>query len=225
MRDVRFIDQPTLITALARGIDDAARFGRRFTVLSAFCDALPEIWHMLSEAERARFRKHHARAFAAAAFPCPPQNGARMHTWLRSGRVAVRGTIERGEGRACPIRAINGGFEVRYRDGTTNRISHVINATGLSYDLRSQSAPRLFRTLVNSGIVVANGPHGAKVDFDTGKVLDHDDTPREGLYIVGPLTNGVHLVTNSVAKNARAANRAVAAIVGEAAPSWHRVAS
>jgi uncharacterized NAD(P)/FAD-binding protein YdhS len=209
LRAPRFSDPDSLIRQIQDQLDRARSDDLVFTVLHAFCENLPDIWHMLPVAERVRFGAQFATHFAAVAFPCPPVNGVKMLNWFKTGRVSINGTLDRRAKTAEIFSETPDGIEVRYRNGRSNVVDFVINATGLSYTLTSPMAPDLYRQLVTDKILIPNPFGGAEVEFATGVAIDEHGMQQRGLYVVGPMTRGVHWYTNSVEMNARAATRAV----------------
>lgn len=221
LREQNFRGQKVLINRLQSQLATPCMYSARFSVLSAMANGMPEIWQMLSESEKARW-KEIERWYAAAAFPCPPSNGKKLKDWLSSGRVIVQGKVTRENKKhpkGPPIKAKKEGFDIRYDHGLTQHVDWIINATGLSYDLTSDTAPGLHKSLSERKILTPNGRLGILVDFDTCSVIDHNNLRQPGLYVVGPLTRGVHYYTNSVSMNSLSAKRAITDIIyGNAFP-------
>lgn len=177
----------------------------RFSLLRAASEHSAHAWRALSPNARHAFADRWSTAFGAAAYPCPPRNGARMLGWLESGRVALPGRLAAGPE---TVRACAGGFELTFRDGSVKRVDRLIDATGGGYDLAASSDP-LIRGLLADGHLRPHPFGGGDVVFETGAVIAADGRIAEDLHLVGAQTRGVHFFTNSLEKNALAACAAV----------------
>jgi len=213
--DVNFLDgvsfkKPLPIAVQLRNqLDKINSFNAAFTVLRAFSDEVPDIWRMLGEDQRRAFSGRFMSALGAAAFPCPPQNGEKLVRWFEEGFVQMIGTIDRDVDMDQSLQVRPDGIKVTYADGTSHVVDRVINATGLSYNTEASSATPLYQQMVCDGVLEAHPFGGVRVNFDTGEAQQEDGTPIKGIYVVGPMTKGVHWYTNSVDRNARSARRAV----------------
>jgi uncharacterized NAD(P)/FAD-binding protein YdhS len=208
LNGVSFNKPATIASQLRAELEQTTSLSMRFSVLRAFSDELPEIWKMLTLSERRALIDNILTPFNAAAFPCPPQNGAKFMRWFETGYVRMRGTIGHVMNPEEALIEQSDGIKVTYADGTSHLVDNVINATGLSYDIKSPAASALYRQMLRDKVICSHDFGGAKVHYDTGQVLDENDTPIEGIYIVGPMTRGTHLYTNSVDMNAKMAERA-----------------
>jgi uncharacterized NAD(P)/FAD-binding protein YdhS len=100
------------------------------------------------------------------------------------------------------------GYEIRYLDGTCRQVDALVNATGQAFDLKAMPDP-LIRNLISRGMMTPHRMGGAKVEFASGALIGRDGHVNSSIYLVGSLTRGTHFFTNSLAKNAEAAVRAV----------------
>jgi uncharacterized NAD(P)/FAD-binding protein YdhS len=81
---------------------------------------------------------------------------------------------------------------------TTTEADWVINATGSEHHI-ARSGNSLLRYMLRDGHLLANLHGGVDVDFDTCAVRRGSLPYRcPSLFVVGPVTRGVHFYTNSI---------------------------
>jgi len=107
-----------------------------------------------------------------------PQVEQRLGNMINAGTLDVLPGEVRNAGET-PER-----LRIELQDGRVLVVDAVVNCTGQQSDMRSVADP-LIRSMLRTGIA-RPGPAGLGLDTDaTGRILDRDGHPAEGLYTLG----------------------------------------
>lgn len=190
-----------------------AEFGSQgyFHVLKAVDEVAGVIWNSMSEEAQAHFDTHYKRLWDVFDYPMPPENARKLIEAMEHGKLEVIGGIKTIKYDALAARYV---LEKQEKDGEMQEIQaqYVINTTGPGYDL-DKVDNRLLQSLYTKGILKAHPRGGIDVDYLTGRAKMKDGNMLNDLYVIGSLTRGVHFYTNSLTENAKAAQRAVSALI------------
>ncbi|MEV8318394.1 FAD/NAD(P)-binding protein [Streptomyces sp. NPDC059900] len=170
---------------------DDPRIGRRVLQEAAHTVG-PYAWRLLSEADRARLRRH-LRLAASVASPMVPVNAAILMRLLESDQLAIVAG-------ARAIERANGRFRVHAARGAQLTAHAVINAVNPAPQSVPDAARRLVRSLTGAGLATLH-PGGGLVSAD----------PR--LHVVGDLAGGGSFITASIPGVAAQAKRAAQALL------------
>ncbi|MBB5873575.1 putative NAD(P)/FAD-binding protein YdhS [Allocatelliglobosispora scoriae] len=202
---IRRPDDADPLTALRADIHAAENNQVRwYEVLDAMSALTPIIWHRLSGSARQTMLAEFS-TWSTYRHPMPLANAYRVERMLAAGIL----TVHTGISGIHPDH--RGGFDV-VRTGGRSAVDFLINATGTGYNpwvLPSE----LLHHLLLQGELVAHPLGGLDVDFGTLRVRRADSTLDDRMYLLGPLTRGVHFYTNSIETNRDNAQRLAADLV------------
>jgi uncharacterized NAD(P)/FAD-binding protein YdhS len=185
--------------------------GRACRVLASLTEIIPHWWRRLDDDDKAEFLRDFHGVWSMYKHAMPVDNGRRMLALVRTGRVRVHNNL-------AGIHRHGGGFRCRLT-GPRRDIDApwLIDASGLPRDLTRLTSP-LLRQLRETGLITQHPHGGVDVDFDTLAVRAPDRTVSGRLFLVGPLTLGVHFHTQAIDAIRKYAEHATTALLG----SLHR---
>ncbi|SCF01415.1 Uncharacterized NAD(P)/FAD-binding protein YdhS [Micromonospora mirobrigensis] len=127
-------------------------------------EAGPDLWPLLSAAERSTVLGTHQPTLMSLCCPMPPVTAATLLDLLESGQVTVIGGLRE-------VTSVPGdGFRLVARGGTY-RADHVINAINARARPMAESAEPLFRSLVRAGLAELHPNGGLCVDPRSSRLI------------------------------------------------------
>lgn len=149
----------------------------------------PDLWARLTPAQQQRFLRHLRVWWDVHRHRAAPEIATQVASLRNEGRLRVLA------GEVISVAPGAKHIDLTYRprgqrDTRGLEVAGIVNCTGASLDLRGSSDP-LVRQLLDENL--ARPPaSGLGIDVDmAGKVIGADGRPVEGLYAVGPVTQGV----------------------------------
>jgi len=156
----------------------------------------PEFWARLTPIQQQRFLRHLRVWWDVHRHRAAPEITAQVASLREQGRLHVLA----GEIISAKPNAKHIDVTYRPRGRTETRgleVAGIVNCTGASLDLRGSSDP-LVRQLLDDALV-RSPASGLGVDVDmAGSVIGADGQPVEGLFAVGPITQGVFWESTAV---------------------------
>jgi uncharacterized NAD(P)/FAD-binding protein YdhS len=156
----------------------------------------PDLWSLLTIAERRRFLDGHIRTWETRRHRMAPEVGARLDALRRSGQMEIlAGTI-------VAARATDGAVEVDVADSQTNRTQtlhceRVVVCTGAGTDISRTTDPLLGKLLADGSAIPDPLGLGLQTNPD-GALLDSDRRVGGRLFTLGSLRRGELWETTAV---------------------------
>ena len=170
-------------------------------VAAATNAAVDLIWHLLPDAERARFQSQWRALWMARRANFPMRNARKLQALFRAGQLEVlSGYVDSRHDAA-------GGFVTRLRTPAGERelrSRYLINATSFSVDAAGAADP-LVSALLRDGHGQAHPHGGLALDYATGSLLDAGGVVQPAITLLGSLAGGTYFWTTSMDVNARLA--------------------
>jgi len=164
------------------------------------------IWHHLADDDRALFLERYRSRFMSHWVPIPLVTARRLLSHLHRKNLSVaRGLVR--------VTREREGFRFLLGDQAAD-VDFVIHATGAPRDLRETDSP-LLESLCAQGIVAPHPFGGARVDFESLRVIGADGHVDPSLFAIGNLTCGTHLFTSTLDVNVEKAERVAGHVVSE----------
>jgi len=173
----------------------------------------PTLWQRLPEHERRRFLRHVRAYWDIHRHRLPPETVVRLDELRRAGALHIHA------GRLTQLTPAEQAISVTWTPRGQKRsqqlaVNRVINCTGPDYDLRRSRDP-LLKSLVNSGLAVADslglglktGAHGA--------LMDAEGWPGLHLYYLGPMLRADHWEATAVLELRGHAERLASHLTGK----------
>ena len=206
--------QKTPAMQLTEDLQAAKLEEARFAIIKGIDDISGDLWRKLSLESKREFISNWRSHWRNAAYPMPHKNALLISRLLETpNRLQVLGGFRHTQ-------VTDRGFRLHFlADGKPTKldVDYLINSTGQSFEL-SKMPSRLIRSLYNQGLlteleILPGTSEGANVTYETGQLINCVDEPVGSIYLVGPLSRGVHFYTNSVSENARRAQRTACHVV------------
>ncbi|MBP6706152.1 MAG: FAD/NAD(P)-binding protein [Achromobacter sp.] len=210
-------------TALDDEIRRSEHGARPWQAVAAATNAAVDlIWHLLPDAERARFQSQWRALWMARRANFPMRNARKLQALFRAGQLEVlSGYVDSRHDAA-------GGFVTRLRTPAGERelrSRYLINATSFSVDAAGAADP-LVSALLRNGHGQAHPHGGLALDYATGSLLDAGGAAQAAITVLGSLAGGTYFWTTSMDVNARLARdqarRIAAALADATAPGSRR---
>lgn len=203
-------------TALDDEIRRSEQGARPWQAVAAATNAAVDlIWHLLPDAERARFQSQWRALWMARRANFPMRNARKLQALFRAGQLEVlSGYVDSRHDAA-------GGFVTRLRTPAGEcelRSRYLINATSFSVDAAGAADP-LVSALLRDGHGQAHPHGGLALDYATGSLLDAGGVVQPAITVLGSLAGGTYFWTTSMDVNARLARdqaRRIAAALADA---------
>ncbi|MBR8652832.1 FAD/NAD(P)-binding protein [Achromobacter sp. Marseille-Q0513] len=203
-------------TALDDEIRRSEHGARPWQAVAAATNAAVDlIWHLLPDAERARFQSQWRALWMARRANFPMRNARKLQALFRAGQLEVlSGYVDSRHDAA-------GGFVTRLRTPAGERelrSRYLINATSFSVDAAGAADP-LVSALLRDGHGQAHPHGGLALDYATGSLLDACGAAQAAITVLGSLAGGTYFWTTSMDVNARLARdqaRRIAAALADA---------
>ena len=148
--------------------------------------AVDLIWHLLPDAERARFQSQWRALWMARRANFPMRNARKLQALFRAGQLEVlSGYVDSRHDAA-------GGFVTRLRTPAGERelrSRYLINATSFSVDAAGAADP-LVSALLRDGHGQAHPHGGLALDYATGSLLDAGGVVQPAITLLGSLAGG-----------------------------------
>lgn len=190
-------------TALDEEIRRSSQAARPWQAVAAATNAAVEhIWHLMPEAERARFQSQWRSLWMARRATFPMRNALKLQALFQSGQLQVRAGYV--DSRHDPA---DQQFHTRLRgaDGTATQASrYLVNATSFSVDAAATRDP-LVAALLRDGHARPDPFGGLALDFGTGCLKNARGAVLPRISVLGSLAGGTYFWTTSMDVNARLA--------------------
>ncbi|HEX3424696.1 MAG TPA: FAD/NAD(P)-binding protein [Acidimicrobiales bacterium] len=177
-------------------------------VLMATSGIVETLWHAMTAGEKAHFDHALSSAWMSNRHPMPLPNALFLRHLLEQKQL----TILRCDGPEVVFRTVNGGGFVFDTDGCHAPSRWMINCTGVGRDVTKARSP-LLRQLLASGQLMPHPSGGVAVDFASFRALDRGGRQSRRLFVVGPLTRGVHFYTHAIERHLEHARRVASELV------------
>lgn len=179
--------------ALSRCIADAGLPRRWQAVLASTNTIIEYCWHHLTEHDKELWMRLYHRIWMSNRAPIPSVNAIKLQWLMQIGRLQVLNGIQ-------SIRANQDGTFTVLRTGQLSEITCdvVINATGASRNINTESNSPLLWKLIHDGYATQHRHGGIDVEFETSSVIDANGMPDRTLRAVGHVTSGVYYFTSSL---------------------------
>lgn len=148
-------------------------------------------WKLLPEDEKLLFAKWFGAHWDINRHCIPPENARKLIQLLESGQLTIKDgsdKVEWNEEEAV--------FYFHLKDGSTDRATYVVNATGTARDVEKMDIP-ILQQLLKKNMIVPYKPGGVRCNTHTSQ-LYIPDFPQAPLYGTGQLLSGELFDTNSV---------------------------
>lgn len=182
---------------LERTLAESDREQPLFEAVQAIDRLVPTVWRWASEAGRAHIMTKWARIHALLSYAIPPSNATALLSLLDSGRLETKGGL-------IGARRVNGRFLLDLSspsgDARVEPVDILINATGYEGRLGNVNND-LVQSMLASGLLCEAPYGGARMDYETGQVLDSNGRKIDGLFIAGGnLTRTAGYALNSIVR-------------------------
>jgi uncharacterized NAD(P)/FAD-binding protein YdhS len=163
-----------------------------FSVLKAFDDITPLIWHCMDNESRNVYLRMYRKFHTNISYGMSSEQAINLLRLINNGRLTIfkgLGEISIGPG--------ENRFDVRFGNGTAQRNpDYLINCSGLGTDVSEIEDP-LIQSLLQQGLAVRHEFGGVLTDFFTGQLLSADGKASGPMYaLAGTLTSGTYLLTD-----------------------------
>lgn len=191
---------------LSSEIAEAATTCRNWqSVVYATNGIIEHIWHSLDSMEKQRFVRNFRSLWFSYRVSFPFSNARTMRELMRRDRVQISGGF-----RDVHFDRKAKRFRLSLRDPRSGLESSLatpflVNATSASTDVTSCSLP-IVRSLLKSGLAVADEFGGFQQEFETGRVRDRAGRATRPIYALGALATGTYFWTNAMDVNTRLAS-------------------
>lgn len=197
--------------ALLKGMVQASKDSKWYSILKALDPITPFIWNAMTEKCRKQYMEELRADHTNLSFGMASGHANRLVNLFQNKQLDVRGGIKQIEHKG-------GSFIVTNADkaGSINsdEFDVIVNCTGIGSDLRNSNSP-LINSLRDKGWLVPHPDGGARVDFDSGQLLDGNGARRGEIYsLVGSLTYGTHLLTHCLWQVWQSGERTAQSILG-----------
>ncbi|UWU68203.1 FAD/NAD(P)-binding protein [Bradyrhizobium sp. NC92] len=182
--------------AIPLGLADCHEDSEWFSVLKAFDDVTPLIWHLLPPGEREVYKRDYRQAHTNVSYGSASKVAKDILDWLDDGSLTVAGGL--GE-----VHFAEGLFHVKRRSKDFGEevlihlgFEYLVNCSGIGTGLSKARYP-LLGYLLRKGWLTPMAEGGAMVDFHSGQLLTPDGKPVGEVYsLAGSITYGTHLLTH-----------------------------
>ncbi len=198
------------VSLLRRDAGEAASQPQRWqAAFVALNGVIAQLWDVLSDADKRRFRERDFSRFMALRVSIPLKNAHRLLDMFDSGELRLHAGLQQ-------VTKSDDVFIAQFRNQAKEHFDAIVNCTGAENDLtHTDNSP--WRQMMCDGFVRAHALGGVDVDFHSSEALRADGMPLEGLFVVGNLTTGKHLFCSVLDLNIHSCLRVSRQIVGHIA--------
>ncbi len=178
-------------------------------VCSASNDVIDIVWQRLSEEQRLDYHRKWRSLWMARRATFPLMNALKLQAYFRQHTLKVLPgfTACSHDPRAQAFfihRSKTGLADTRQHNHESLKVDYVINATSFSLD-PSNTRDGLIAQLLEAGYISSDPSGGARLDYNTGCVMDTSGKVQRNLSLLGSLAAGTYFWTLSMDINARLA--------------------
>lgn len=179
-------------------------------ILFALYPISPQIWSMLSMADKQRFLSKYHSLFLTYLAAFPLDNAYKIRDLLKSGKIKILSGLQ-------DIVYQNHQYNLVFDDNTSAYAKHLINCTGPGYNPR---VVPLYKKMMARGLIAANPLGGIDVD-KMHHALNELGKPHPRLFAIGELTRGVCFMTTDYPRVTAQADIATNALIQSLGVSGH----
>ena len=180
----------------------------------ALNEVISDLWNLLDERDRKKFRALDFSRFMALRVPIPERNAVKVLRLFDSGQLEMHAGL-------ADISHVENEFVATFNSTTPSKsFDVVINCTGSDNDVTRTMDP-LYRQLVDNGLLSPHAQGGVAVNFASNVAISGNGKPNKGMYVVGNMTSGTYMFCSVLELNARHCQRVSKQITDEILTGRH----
>lgn len=177
-----------------------------YSVLDSTSNLMPLIWKSMFIKDRVHFLKKYLSIWYAYRHSIPLTNAKKIYQLMKKKKVVMLYGFK-----SILYKKDKSIFSIAYQENDKEKnilLPYIINATGSGFDVNKIKSP-LLQNMLKRGEITQHPCGGINVDFDTSQIIKKTNTKSERMFLIGPLTRGVHFYTNAIEMNALVAEQAI----------------
>ncbi|WP_176786715.1 hypothetical protein [Thermoactinomyces sp. DSM 45892] len=178
------------------------------SLLIALNESIENMWNSLSLYDQHTFIRKYHRRFMNLRNPMPPASAKKMLLLFETGKLEICSGLQHLNYYQDET------FYALFKNGLECEFDWIINATGASRFINSESRTSLIGSMLNNRLAKEHPMGGIEVEFDSLQVIGKTGQLNHHLYALGHLTSGTYYYTSSLEIISKQAKKIVGHMVG-----------